>query len=355
MLISEFDFHLPNALIAQEPLARRSGSRLLHLTSRGLADRQFADLPDLLRDGDLLVVNDSRVLPARLFGTKSTGGKVEILVERVTAEHQATAMIRASKSPGAGSVIALDENNRAGSATNAPVQVTVNGRSNEFFDLTFSAPVQQVLLDQGQMPLPPYINRPPQTADDERYQTVYAKDLGSVAAPTAGLHFDASLIEALSRRAIELARVTLHVGAGTFSPVRVDELADHQMHFERYEISDRVADAIARTRQAGGRVIAVGTTSLRTLEGAAAKLGTGELHATSGETDLFITPGYQFQVVDALITNFHLPRSTLLVLVSAFAGMEPIRAAYQHAVAHDYRFFSYGDAMFIDLAPPGRS
>lgn len=350
MLISEFDFDLPNDLIAQQPLPTRSDSRLLHLSASGLADRQFNELPNLLRGGDLLVINNSRVLPARLFGTKSTGGKVEILVERVTGSHRALAMIRASKSPTTGSVIHL-----VGPTPHSSPCATVNGRVREFFDLTFSDPVQPLLLAHGQMPLPPYINRPPDPTDTDRYQTVYANDPGSVAAPTAGLHFDDALLEAIVQRGIEIAQVTLHVGAGTFSPVRMNDIEAHRMHFERYEINDAVAAAIARTHRNGGRVIAVGTTSLRTLEGSAAASKTGEVTAGTAETDLFITPGYQFRAVDALITNFHLPRSTLLILVSAFAGIGPIRAAYRHAIAGGYRFFSYGDAMFIDQSPPGRS
>lgn len=344
MLISEFDFDLPPELIAQAPLAQRSGSRLLHLPSSGPVDRLFTDLPALLNDGDLLVVNDSRVIPARLFGTKATGGKVEVLVERITDTCSALAMVRASKSPPAGSTIELP-----GGAT-----ATVTGRQAEFFELTFSEPVLDLLTAHGQMPLPPYITRTPGDDDAARYQTVYANEPGSVAAPTAGLHFDDALLNALAARGVQIVRVTLHVGAGTFSPVRVDDLAQHVMHSERYEISEQTADAIAGARDRGGRVIPVGTTALRTLEGAAAADPAGQVRATSGETNLFISPGYRFRVADGLITNFHLPRSTLLVLVSAMAGVDAIRAAYAHAVAQRYRFFSYGDAMFIDQQPPGR-
>lgn len=344
--LSSFDYELPSALIAQQPLDRRSDSRLLHLQAASSAqpavitDRQFTELPHLLRAGDLLVVNDSRVIAARLLGRKASGGQVEIMIERLLDSHRALALIRASKSPKPGSTIELDSGHR----------LTVGGRQDVFFELTFDDPAEPVLATAGRLPLPPYINRAVNPADQARYQTVYAKTSGSVAAPTAGLHFDDATLQALSAAGIEQASVTLHVGAGTFAPVRVENIAEHQMHAEHYWIPPETAQAIARTRARGGRVIAVGTTSLRTLESAAAVSPDQTVQAGDGETRLFITPGYQFRVVDALITNFHLPKSTLLMLVSAMAGLPAIRQAYTHAIAQRYRFFSYGDAMFIEPA-----
>ena len=339
MHVADFDFDLPDELIAQFPPALRGGSRLLHVEASGtLHDRRFCDLPALLRPDDLLVMNDTRVIKARLFGHKESGGKVELLVERVLDERDALAFIRASHAPRPGSRIRLADD----------VAAEVLARQDDLTRLRFSRPVLDVLDRLGQLPLPPYIEHTPTADDEARYQTVYANAPGAVAAPTAGLHFDAAMLDALRAQGVRTAQVTLHVGAGTFQPVRVDAIADHKMHSERYTIPDAAVAAIAETRARGGRVVAVGTTSLRALEAAAQA---GELHAGSGETDIFITPGYRFRVVDALITNFHLPKSTLLMLVSAFAGLDAIRAAYAHAVREHYRFFSYGDAMFLEKRP----
>ena len=339
MHVADFDFDLPDELIAQFPPALRGGSRLLHVEASGtLHDRRFCDLPALLRPDDLLVMNDTRVIKARLFGHKESGGKVELLVERVLDEHDALAFIRASHAPRPGSRIRLADD----------VTLEVLARQDDLTRLRFSRPVLEVLDQLGQLPLPPYIEHAPTADDEARYQTVYANAPGAVAAPTAGLHFDAAMLDALRAQGVRTAQVTLHVGAGTFQPVRVDAIADHKMHSERYTIPDAAVAAIAETRARGGRVVAVGTTSLRALEAAAQA---GKLHAGSGETDIFITPGYRFRVVDALITNFHLPKSTLLMLVSAFAGLDAIRAAYAHAVREHYRFFSYGDAMFLEKRP----
>ncbi|OJW97331.1 tRNA preQ1(34) S-adenosylmethionine ribosyltransferase-isomerase QueA [Thiobacillus sp. 65-1402] len=336
MHVADFDFDLPSDLIAQFPPAVRGGSRLLHVEASGtLHDRRFCDLPALLRRDDLLVMNDTRVIKARLFGQKESGGKVELLVERVLDEHDALAFIRASHAPRPGSRIRLADD----------VTLEVLARQDDLTRLRFSRPVLEVLDQLGQLPLPPYIEHAPTADDEARYQTVYANAPGAVAAPTAGLHFDAAMLDALRAQGVCTTQVTLHVGAGTFQPVRVDAIADHKMHSERYTIPDAAVAAIAATRARGGRVVAVGTTSLRALEAAAQA---GKLHAGSGETDIFITPGYRFRVVDALITNFHLPKSTLLMLVSAFAGLDAIRAAYAHAVREHYRFFSYGDAMFLE-------
>ncbi len=339
LTVSEFDFELPPALIAQAPLAERSASRLLRVGQDTLEDLSFKDLPNLLAPGDLLVFNDSRVLHARLYGRKETGGEVEVLIERPLGDHEALAMVRASKSPKPGSRITLME----------AFEVEVLGRVGEFFHLRFphDATVVELIERHGRLPLPPYIDRAAAEADEARYQTVYARHLGSVAAPTAGLHFDQALLEQLEARGIKTAAVTLHVGAGTFQPVRVERIEDHVMHREWYVIPEDTVKAIAATKAAGGRVVCVGTTSLRALESAARY---GELKAGSEETDIFITPGFQFRVADRLITNFHLPRSTLLMLVSAFAGLETIRSAYAHAIANRYRFFSYGDAMLLDKA-----
>jgi S-adenosylmethionine:tRNA ribosyltransferase-isomerase len=336
MRVADFDFDLPDELIAQFPPAVRGGSRLLHVEASGtLHDRWFSDLPTLLHPSDLLVMNDTRVIKARLFGTKDSGGKVELLVERVTGEFDALAFIRASHAPKPGSRIHLSEN----------ISLEVLARQDDLTQLRFPRPVLDVLERLGRLPLPPYIAHTPTPDDEARYQTVYASEPGAVAAPTAGLHFDDAMLDALAQRGVRTARVTLHVGAGTFQPVRVETIAEHKMHSERYTIPQATVDAIRETRTKGGRVVAVGTTSLRALEAAAQA---GDLHAGSGETDIFITPGYRFQVVDALITNFHLPKSTLLMLVSAFAGTDTIRAAYAHAVAERYRFFSYGDAMLLE-------
>ncbi|WP_454435364.1 tRNA preQ1(34) S-adenosylmethionine ribosyltransferase-isomerase QueA [Thauera mechernichensis] len=341
LTLSDFDYILPAELIAQAPLVERSASRLLVLTPEAgsapvLADACFTDLPDLVRPGDLLVFNDTRVIHARLHGVKDSGGQVEVLIERAVGPHEALAQVRASKSPKTGARLHLAD----------AFDVEVLGRVGEFFHLRFPAgeDLFELLERHGKLPLPPYIQRAAGDADESRYQTVYARDPGSVAAPTAGLHFDQALLDRLVERGVCCAWLTLHVGAGTFQPVRVDDLGEHRMHRERYVIPQETVDAIAATRAAGGRVIAVGTTSMRALEAAAQE---GALEAGSGETEIFILPGFRFQVIDALITNFHLPKSTLMMLVSAFAGMDSIRRAYAHAVAQRYRFFSYGDAMFI--------
>mgnify|MGYP001025616533 FL=1 len=337
LTLDDFDYELPPELIAQTPAADRPASRLLHLDAQGgLHDRRFADLPGLLRPNDLLVFNDTRVIKARLFGEKSSGGKVELLVERITEPDRALVHLRASKSPKAGAVIRL-----AGA-----FDVTMLGREGDLFDLRFPGPVLELLAEHGQTPLPPYITHTPDTGDDARYQTVYAREPGAVAAPTAGLHFDDALLATLRAQGVRTAFVTLHVGAGTFLPVRVDNLSEHVMHSELYTLPQATVDAIAQARAAGGRVVAVGTTSVRALESAAATHW--PLRETRGDTRLFITPGFEFRAVDALVTNFHLPKSTLMMLISAFAGMDPIRRAYAHAVAQRYRFFSYGDAMFIE-------
>ncbi|THF61843.1 tRNA preQ1(34) S-adenosylmethionine ribosyltransferase-isomerase QueA [Pseudothauera nasutitermitis] len=336
LTLDDFDYPLPPERIAQAPLAERSASRLLTIERGEPVDRMFTDLPALLRAGDLLVFNDTRVIHARLHGVKDSGGQVEVLVERAVGPHEALAQIRASKSPRAGSRLRLAD----------AFEVEVLGRVGEFFHLRFPAGEElfALLERHGKLPLPPYIRRSAGDADEARYQTVYAREPGSVAAPTAGLHFDDALLGQAKTRGVQLAWLTLHVGAGTFQPVRENDLGKHHMHTERYVIPAATVAAIEATRQAGGRVIAVGTTSLRALEAAAQD---GPLAAGSGETDLFILPGFRFQVADGLVTNFHLPRSTLLMLVSAFAGLQAIRRAYAHAVAQEYRFFSYGDAMFL--------
>lgn len=340
--VSDFDYHLPPELIAQTPAAQRGGSRLLHLDGQAvLHDRQFPDLADLLRPNDLLVFNDTRVIKARLTGQKATGGKVEVLVERIVEPTRALAHVRASKSPGPGMVLRLAD----------AFDVTVLGRDGELFDLRFPEPVLDLLDAHGATPLPPYITHAADATDDDRYQTVYAREPGAVAAPTAGLHFDQAMLDRVAALGVARAFVTLHVGAGTFQPVRVENIDDHIMHAEWYTVGQSVIDAITQARDQGGRVIAVGTTSVRALESAAAQNPAGPdapLVPIQGDTRLFITPGYRYRVVDALITNFHLPQSTLLMLVSALAGIEPIRHAYTHAVEQRYRFFSYGDAMFIE-------
>ena len=346
MKISDFDYDLPERLIAQLPLQRRSDSRLLSLNpvSGEIEDRQFTDLADLLQPGDLLVFNDTRVIPARLFGRKQSGGKVEVLVERVIDDAYLLAHIRASKSPRAGMKLMLEQT----------IDCQMTAREGELFMLRQDSDQSwlELLERHGHIPLPPYIRREDADQDRERYQTVYAQMPGAVAAPTAGLHFDQALIDSLEAKGINTARITLHVGAGTFQPVRVDDTADHVMHAERVQVSQAVCDAVERTRAGGGRVVAVGTTVVRSLEAAAAR---GELAPLQGESALFITPGYRFRVVDALITNFHLPKSTLLMLVSALAGFDLVREAYRHAVAQDYRFFSYGDAMYISCRADAES
>jgi len=325
--VSEFDYELPAELIAQHPAPRRSASRLLHLEPGGrLHDLAFNDLPQLVDERDTLVLNDTRVIKARLFGRKPSGGQVEVLVERIVAPRIALALMRAGHAPKAGTEVLIGD-----------VQASVESREGELYRVRFSEDVERVLERHGSVPLPPYITHPPGGEDLERYQTVYAAHPGAVAAPTAGLHFDEQMLDRLRSRGARIATLTLHVGFGTFQPVRTDSVEAHRMHRERYSVPDETLQAIA-----GRRVLAVGTTSLRALEAAAA---TGE---TSGETDLFIYPGYEFQVVDRLLTNFHLPKSTLLMLACAFAGRDRILRAYQHAVEQRYRFFSYGDAMLIE-------
>ncbi|KVA61794.1 S-adenosylmethionine:tRNA ribosyltransferase-isomerase [Burkholderia cepacia] len=341
--LSDFDFNLPPELIAQTALPDRTASRLLEVDGTvepaRLVDRRFAELPSCIAPGDLLVFNDTKVLKARFFGQKASGGKIEVLVERVTGTHTALAQIRASKSPGAGTTLRLAD----------AFDVTVGERVEPFFTLVFPEPCLDLIEQYGRLPLPPYIEHDPDATDETRYQTVYASNPGAVAAPTAGLHFDQPMLERLDAMGVERATLTLHVGAGTFQPVRVDNIAEHKMHSEWYDLPQSLVDKIAATRARGGNVIAVGTTSMRALEAAArtADEAGRPLAATQAETDIFITPGYRFRVVDRLVTNFHLPKSTLLMLVSAFAGVETIRAAYRHAIEQRYRFFSYGDAMLL--------
>lgn len=340
MRLSDFDFHLPPELIAQHPEGERGGARLLHLdgAAGGLTDRRIRDLPQLVGEGDLLVFNDTRVIKARLHGRKASGGRVEVLVERVLDAREALAQVRASKPPREGGALLLGDG----------LTVKVGERRGEFYRLRFEGDdnVFEALERHGEVPLPPYIERPAAAGDEARYQTVYAAYPGAVAAPTAGLHFDDALLAAVRAAGAKTAFITLHVGAGTFQPVRAENLAEHVMHSEWYQIGTATAEAIARTRAAGGRVLAVGTTTLRALESAAA--AGGEASPGAAETRLFILPGYRFRVVDRLLTNFHLPKSTLLMLVSAFGGVENIRRAYAHAVEQRYRFFSYGDAMLIE-------
>ena len=380
MRTDEFDFALPECLIAQHPPERRGASRLLQVCGTDWRDRLFVDLPTLVREHDVLVFNDTRVLKARFFGVKASGGKVEVMVERVLGEHEVLAQIRASKPPKTNSqlLLAAEGSRRSSGAaprppegrmsggvpfTGAPtgvplagadsLPVTVLGRQGEFYHLRFDTAeeVTAVLEQYGRLPLPPYITHAADAGDEERYQTVFARQPGAVAAPTAGLHFDEAMFAALRARGARIAYVTLHVGAGTFQPVRAEHTHEHVMHSERYSIPPETVAAIREARAQGGRVIAVGTTSLRTLESAAVQ---GELKAGEGETSIFITPGYHFKVVDVLLTNFHLPKSTLLMLVCAFAGMSEMLAAYRHAVEQRYRFFSYGDAMLIERADVGR-
>ena len=343
MLVSDFQFDLPDELIARYPMPERSASRLLMLDGNTGDTRHghFRDVLDLVNPGDLLVFNNTRVIPARMFGQKASGGKLEILVERILDDHSVLAHVRASKAPKSGTQILLDNGFSA----------EMVARHDALFELHFAGdlPVLDILNQIGHMPLPPYIDRPDENSDKERYQTVYNQRPGAVAAPTAGLHFDEPLLAALREKGVDFAYVTLHVGAGTFQPVRVERIEDHQMHSEYAEVSADVVEKINAARARGNRVIAVGTTSVRSLETAAqASLKAGKpLSPFFGDTSIFIYPGYQYQVVDALITNFHLPGSTLIMLVSAFAGYDHVMSAYQEAVTSGYRFFSYGDAMFI--------
>ena len=333
--LSDFDFDLPPELVAQFPLPERSASRLLQVTPGGaMSDRAFTDIVELLSPGDLLVFNNTRVLKARFFGVKESGGKVEVLVERVLDDRTVHAQVRASKSPPPGTRIRLAD----------AFDVIVGERAGEFYTLRFPDDVFSLIDTHGRLPLPPYIDHAADAHDEQRYQTVYAKEPGAVAAPTAGLHFDLPLLERLREKGVKMAYVTLHVGAGTFQPVRVENLGEHQMHSEWYTIDQETVDAVNATRAAGRDVVAVGTTSLRALESASQS---GALVAGSADTRLFITPGYGFHTVTRLITNFHLPKSTLLMLVSALAGFDTMRAAYRHAIDQRYRFFSYGDAMLL--------
>ncbi len=343
---SDFDFDLPNELIAQFPAEKRVQSRMLWLNGAGgeLRDMNFGELTQILRTGDVLVMNDTRVIKARLYGKKESGGRIEILVERILDEHHVLAHMRAGHSPKPGAKLLLDGN----------VGVTVIGRQDEFYHLRFDVEntVLEILDEHGSLPLPPYITRVPEFPDEERYQTVYAREPGAVAAPTAGLHFDEAMLSRIKEMGVTIAYVTLHVGAGTFQPVRAESVAEHKMHSELYHVPEETIAAIRQAKQSGGRVMAVGTTSLRALESAAAG---GELRAGQGDTNIFIIPGYRFRVVERLLTNFHLPKSTLMMLVSAFGGLENIRQAYRHAIAQRYRFFSYGDAMLIERQTEGQN
>jgi S-adenosylmethionine:tRNA ribosyltransferase-isomerase len=336
--LADFDYDLPAELIAQHPSDKRSASRMLHVDQNSaLHDRQFMDLLSLLRPHDILVLNDTQVIRARLLGIKDTGGKVEVLVERILDAKRALAHVRASKSPKPGMTLTLE----------GQVKAVVVGRDEDLFELAFEANVLDVLEKWGHVPLPPYIEHEDQALDADRYQTVYAKHPGAVAAPTAGLHFDEPMLQALHQHGVSTAFVTLHVGAGTFQPVRDNDLSRHRMHSEWYTVGAETVQAIHSARSFDGRVIAVGTTSVRALESACAAHG-GNLQPHQGDTQLFIKPGYQWHLVDAMVTNFHLPQSTLLMLVAAFIGMHPMKLAYQHAIKERYRFFSYGDAMFLE-------
>jgi S-adenosylmethionine:tRNA ribosyltransferase-isomerase len=348
MRTEDFNFYLPDALIAQHPTAERTASRMLYLngTDGSLADKTFLNLPEFIQSNDLLVFNDTRVIKARLFGQKYTGGNVEVLIERVINQHTAYAHVRASRAPKIGTKLKL---------ANA-FDVEITARHDDLFELRFlnELSVLDLLEKHGALPLPPYITHTATREDEERYQTVFGKHLGAVAAPTAGLHFNDVMLDLLKEKGIHVAYITLHVGAGTFQPVRVDNIEDHKMHSELYSISQATVDMITQTKMRGGKVTAVGTTALRALESSTRVSESnpeGALQAGSGETNIFITPGHRFKVVDRLFTNFHLPKSTLLMLVSAFAGVDNIRHAYQHAISKQYRFFSYGDAMLIEKCP----
>ncbi|GAA5214475.1 tRNA preQ1(34) S-adenosylmethionine ribosyltransferase-isomerase QueA [Corallincola platygyrae] len=348
MQVSDFHFDLPDELIARYPTPDRTASRLLCLSGETgeVTHRQFTDIEQLLEPGDLIVFNNTRVIPARMHGQKSSGGKVEVLVERILDDHRVLAHVRSSKSPKAGAKLLME----------GAVEVEMLGRDDALFELAFdpSKTVLEWLEEFGHMPLPPYIDRPDEGTDRERYQTVYNEKPGAVAAPTAGLHFDESMLKRLAEKGIQQAFVTLHVGAGTFQPVRVDNVNDHKMHSEYAEVSADVVEKILATKAAGKRVIAVGTTSVRSLESAAQAAiaaGAEQLEPFAGETEIFIYPGYQWQVIDAMVTNFHLPESTLIMLVSSFAGYDAVMNAYQQAVSERYRFFSYGDAMFVTRQP----
>ncbi len=335
MKLSDFDFELPDELIAQFPPEDRAGGRMLRVDEDSLSDLAVRQLPEQLEAGDLVVINNTKVMAARLFGQKSSGGQIEALIERVTGEYTALAHMRASKSPKPGAIVFFEQ-----------YSAVVIGRSGALFNLEFEHPVLEILADIGHMPLPPYITRDDGADDLNRYQTVYAKSLGAVAAPTAGLHVDETMLASLASKGVEVVEVTLHVGAGTFQPVKSENLDEHVMHKERVEVSAAVAAKIAQTQQRGGRVVAIGTTVVRSLETMALEPN-WQQNGFQGESQLFIRPGYRFAIVDALLTNFHLPKSTLLMLVSAFSGQQRIKAAYAHAIQARYRFFSYGDAMFL--------
>jgi len=348
MKTREFHYNLPQQLIAQKPSEVRSKSRLLHYsrTDQAIKHLQFCNIVDLVKPGDLLVFNNTRVIPARIYGYKDTGGKVEILIERLTSEFRCLAHVKASKTPKPGSKLILSNPEKEHQLKQQQFSVSVEGREGDLFVLSSNtgSTMAEIMENIGHMPLPPYISREDTIDDFSRYQTVYADNPGAVAAPTAGLHFDPELLDKLKDKGIDSAFVTLHVGAGTFQPVRSEQIEDHEMHFEYLEVTQETVDKCLHTRQSGGRIIAVGTTTVRSLETASQN---GQLKVYTGETDIFIYPGYQFKSIDALITNFHLPESTLLMLISAFAGKDEMMRCYKEAVAEEYRFFSYGDAMFI--------
>ncbi|GLR72931.1 tRNA preQ1(34) S-adenosylmethionine ribosyltransferase-isomerase QueA [Agaribacter marinus] len=343
MKVTDFDFDLPETLIAKYPANTRTASRMLHLDGKSgtTVDRQFTDILELIEPGDLLVFNNTRVIPARLFGQKETGGKVEVMLERVLSDNTVLAHIKASKSPKAGSLITLE----------GGLVAKMLARQGELFHLAFEADenIFDLLEKYGHMPLPPYIDRPDEDGDKERYQTVYNKKPGAVAAPTAGLHFDDEILNALKEKGVNIAFVTLHVGAGTFQPVRVDNIEEHHMHSEYAEVTQDVVELVKLTKRNNKRVIAVGTTSVRSIE-SAARASDELISKFLSDTSIFIYPGFNFKVIDAMLTNFHLPQSTLIMLISAFAGRDNVLSAYKHAIAQEYRFFSYGDAMFINKA-----
>lgn len=343
MKVTDFDFDLPETLIAKYPANTRTASRMLHLDGKSgiTVDRQFTDVLELIEQGDLLVFNNTRVIPARLFGQKETGGKVEVMLERVLSDNTVLAHIKASKSPKAGSLITLE----------GGLVAKMLARQGELFHLAFEADenIFDLLDKYGHMPLPPYIDRPDEDGDKERYQTVYNKKPGAVAAPTAGLHFDDEILNALKEKGVNIAFVTLHVGAGTFQPVRVDNIEEHHMHSEYAEVTQDVVELVKLTKLNNKRVIAVGTTSVRSIE-SAARASDELISEFLSDTSIFIYPGFNFKVIDAMLTNFHLPQSTLIMLISAFAGRDNVLSAYKHAIAQEYRFFSYGDAMFINKA-----
>ena len=344
MRVTDFSFELPNELIARYPTAERTSSRLLSLDGNTgeVTDKQFTDILNMVNPGDLMVFNNTRVIPARLFDKKQSGGKLELLVERMLDDKSILAHVRCSKSPKVDSIICVD----------GGYEMIMLARHDALFELKLLSDktILEVLEEVGHMPLPPYIDRPAEDADKERYQTVYNETPGAVAAPTAGLHFDDAMLKALADKGVDTAFVTLHVGAGTFQPVKVDNILEHKMHSEWAEVTQEVVDKVMQTKANGKRVIAVGTTSVRSLE-SAAKASAAELEAFCSDTDIFIYPGYEFQVVDAMVTNFHLPESTLIMLLSAFAGFDEVKNAYRHAIAQKYRFFSYGDAMFVTKKP----